>query len=119
MVQALSPKANQDSMIVPVRWVSGRSTRLALTNLFTILAYLIPILGGVNADTKWGPFKTICVGKAIGAFAHVLLLIPAIPAVIKHPNGSLAGVVISIIVLAFAAGFIKPSLGPLGAIKVL
>lgn len=34
----------------------------ALTNLFTFLAYVIPIFGGIVADTRWGRFKTICVG---------------------------------------------------------
>ena len=85
--------------------------------------------GGIVADTRWcvehlfhgmtanillrGRYKTICVGVAVGAIAHVLLVIPAIPGIIKHPNGSLAAFIISIIILAFAAGFIKPSLGPL------
>ena len=64
-------------------------------------------------DTRWGRFKTICIGTAVGAIAHVILVIPAIPSVIKHPNGSLGGFIISILVLAWAAGFIKPSLGPL------
>ena len=35
----------------------------ALTNLFTFLAYVVPILGGIVADTRWGRFKTICVGR--------------------------------------------------------
>jgi POT family proton-dependent oligopeptide transporter len=35
----------------------------ALVNLFTFLAYVIPIFGGIVADTKWGRFKTICVGE--------------------------------------------------------
>lgn len=44
----------------------------------------------------------------------MILIFPALPSVIqKDPKGSLAGFIISIIVLAFAAGFIKPSLGPL------
>lgn len=52
-------------------------------------------------------------GTAVGAIAHVLLVIPALPPVIKSPNGALAAFIIAIVVLAFAAGFIKPSLGPL------
>ncbi|KAK4684848.1 hypothetical protein P7C73_g5312, partial [Tremellales sp. Uapishka_1] len=85
----------------------------ALTNMFTFLAYVIPIFGGIVADTRWGRFKTIFIGIIVGAGAHVLLVIPAIPSVISHPQGSLAAFIISIIILAFAAGFIKPSLGPL------
>ncbi|WVQ62925.1 uncharacterized protein L199_001074 [Kwoniella botswanensis] len=91
----------------------GSKTTSALTNLFTFLAYVIPIWGGIVADTKWGRFKAICVGTAVGAIAHIILVVPAIPSVITHPNGALGSFIVSIIILAFAAGFIKPSLGPL------
>lgn len=33
------------------------SLRPAVTTTFTFLAYTIPILGGIIADTKWGRFK--------------------------------------------------------------
>ncbi|WVR05519.1 hypothetical protein IAU60_002537 [Kwoniella sp. DSM 27419] len=91
----------------------GSVTASAITTLFTFLAYVIPIYGGIVADTKWGRFKTICIGTAVGGLAHIILVIPAIPKVIANPNGSLAAFIISILVLAGAAGFIKPSLGPL------
>jgi len=85
----------------------------ALTQLFKFLSYVIPIFGGIIADTKWGRFKTLCVGTAIGGIAHIILVIPAIPAVIKNANGALGAFTISIIILAFGAGFIKPCLAPL------
>jgi POT family proton-dependent oligopeptide transporter len=91
----------------------GSVTASALTTLFSFLAYVIPIYGGIVADTKWGRFKTICVGTAVGGLAHILLVIPAIPSVIAVPKGSLAAFIISLLILAGAAGFIKPSLGPL------
>ncbi|KAK4698538.1 hypothetical protein P7C70_g7736, partial [Phenoliferia sp. Uapishka_3] len=72
----------------------------------------IPILGGIIADTKWGRFKTIAVGAVIGAVSHVLLVIPAIPSVIRSGN-ALGPFVLAIIILAFASGFIKPCLSPL------
>jgi POT family proton-dependent oligopeptide transporter len=90
----------------------GLQTATALTTMFTFLAYTVPILGGIIADTKWGRFKTICVGAAAGAVAHVILVIPAIPSVIA--SGKAVGpFVVGLISLSFAAGFIKPSLGPL------
>ena len=84
----------------------------ALTTLFTFLAYTIPILGGIVADTKWGRFKTICVGVAVGAIAHVILIIPAIPSVIASGK-AIGPFIVGLIILAFAAGFIKPCLSPL------
>jgi hypothetical protein len=56
--------------------------------------------------------SSICVGTFVGFVAHVILIIPAIPQVIASGN-ALAPFVIAIIVLAFASGFIKSSLGPL------
>ncbi|WWC91477.1 uncharacterized protein L201_006423 [Kwoniella dendrophila CBS 6074] len=92
----------------------GSVSASAVTSTFTFLSYLIPILGGWVADTKWGRWKTICVGVAIGAVAHVLLVIPAIPKVIAAGKvASFVPFIISVIILAFAAGFIKPSLAPL------
>jgi POT family proton-dependent oligopeptide transporter len=73
---------------------------------------IIPIVGGIVADTKWGRFKTICIGTAVGAVAHFLLIIPAIPSVIASGN-AFAPYMISIIILAFASGFIKPCLAVL------
>lgn len=91
----------------------GSVSASAIVKMFTFLAYVIPILGGIVADSKWGRFKTICVGTAVGAIAHVILVIPAIPQVIVHPKAAVSTFIISIIILAFAAGFIKPSLGPM------
>lgn len=91
----------------------GSVAASALVQMFNFLAYVIPVFGGMVSDTKWGRFKTICVGTAIGAIAHIILVIPAIPSVISKPDGALGSFIVSILVLAFAAGFIKPCLGPL------
>jgi len=90
----------------------GSVAATATGQTFTFLAYVIPIFGGIIADTKWGRFKTICIGTAVGAFAHILLIVPAIPAVIASGHGY-APFIISLLILGFAAGFIKPCLGPL------
>lgn len=91
----------------------GSVTATALVQMFNFLAYVVPVFGGIVSDTKWGRFKTICVGTAVGAIAHIVLVVPAIPSVISNPSGSLGSFIISILILAFAAGFIKPCLGPL------
>ena len=90
----------------------GSIAATATGQTFTFLAYLIPILGGIIADTKWGRFKTICIGVAVGGFAHILLIVPAIPAVIASGHGYIP-FILSLLILGFAAGFIKPCLGPL------
>ena len=91
----------------------GSVTATAIVQMFNFLAYVAPILGGIVADTKWGRFKTICVGTAIGAIAHVLLVVPSIPAIIGKPDASLGILIAALLILAGAAGFIKPCLGPM------
>ena len=90
----------------------GSKVATATGQTFTFLAYVIPVFGGIVSDTKWGRFKTICVGTGVGVVAHFLLIIPAAPVVIRG-GSAIAPFVIFMILLAFAAGFIKPSIAPL------
>lgn len=69
-------------------------------------------MGGILADTRWGRFKTVAVGTAVGAFAHILMVVVTIPQVLKTGNG-LGPFLLSFYILSFAAGFIKPCLATL------
>lgn len=90
----------------------GLQVASAVTLLLTFLAYVAPLFGGYISDTKLGKLKTIWLGVILGAVAHVILIIAAIPSVISGGH-ALAPTIISIIVLAFGTGFIKPNLLPL------
>ncbi|WRT67628.1 uncharacterized protein IL334_004600 [Kwoniella shivajii] len=90
----------------------GSVTTTAVYNAFTFLAYVIPILGGIVADTKWGRFKTIAVGTGVGIAAHLLLVIGAIPNVI-HGGHAIGPFLLGLYILSFASGFIKPCLATL------
>ncbi|KAG5653761.1 hypothetical protein H0H81_010848 [Sphagnurus paluster] len=92
----------------------GLKTATGLTTTFSFLAYVFPILGGIIADTKWGRYKTICVGTAIGFVAHVILFVAAIPSII-HGGHAIIPFVISILILALGTGLIKASVAPLMA----
>ncbi|KAJ7891313.1 PTR2-domain-containing protein [Mycena olivaceomarginata] len=83
-----------------------------LTKTFSFLAYTLPILGGIMADTKWGRFKTICVGTAIGAVAHIILVIAAIPSVIAGGH-AVAPFTIAFLLLALGTGYIKSCIAPI------
>lgn len=101
--------ANQSAGALGLGLVSAN----AVTKTFEFLAYVMPIVGGILADTRYGRFKAIWIGTLVGAVSHVILVIPAIPSVISNPDGSLGAFLISILILAAASGFIKPSLAPL------
>ncbi|GMM37741.1 hypothetical protein DASC09_050660 [Saccharomycopsis crataegensis] len=90
----------------------GLQVASAVTLLLTFLAYVAPLIGGYAADSKLGRLKAIWIGVILGAIAHVILIIAAIPTVIIGGK-ALAPTIISIIVLALGTGFIKPNLLPL------
>ncbi|WVN86503.1 uncharacterized protein L203_101667 [Cryptococcus depauperatus CBS 7841] len=69
-------------------------------------------MGGIIADTKWGRLKTVAIGIAVGAFAHILMVIVSIPQVIV--TGKAFGpFLLSFYILSLGAGFIKPCLATL------
>ncbi|KAJ7491064.1 POT family-domain-containing protein [Mycena latifolia] len=90
----------------------GLVAATGLTKTFSFLAYTLPILGGIMADTKWGRFKTICIGTAVGAVAHIILVIAAIPSVIAGGH-AIAPFIISILLLALGTGYIKSCIAPI------
>ncbi|WWC62398.1 uncharacterized protein I303_104994 [Kwoniella dejecticola CBS 10117] len=90
----------------------GTVTASAVYNAFIFLAYVLPIAGGIIADTKWGRFKAIAFGTGVGIIAHVLLVISAIPSVISGGH-AIGPFLLSLYILSFASGFIKPCLATL------
>lgn len=92
----------------------GLQAAVALTTTFGFLAFVLPIFGGIIADAKWGHYKTICVGTAIGCLAHIILLVSAIPSVI-HGGHGIVPFIISILILSVGTGLIKSSVAPLMA----
>ncbi|EPQ51346.1 PTR2-domain-containing protein [Gloeophyllum trabeum ATCC 11539] len=90
----------------------GLTTANALTTLFSFLACTTPIIGAILADTKWGRFKTICVGTAVALLAHIILIISAVPSVIQEGHAIIA-FIIGLLVLAFSTGMITPCVAPL------
>ncbi|KAL3423963.1 MFS peptide transporter [Phlyctema vagabunda] len=91
----------------------GKGTVIAsaMTDAFTFLAYALPIFGGWIADTKWGRFKTICIGVAICGVAHIIMIISAIPSILKAGN-AIGPFALSLYMLAVGAALFKPNIAP-------
>ncbi|CZR51849.1 related to peptide transporter PTR2 [Phialocephala subalpina] len=87
----------------------GTVVAAAVTSSFGFLVYALPVLGGWLADTKWGRFRTICIGVAICGIAHVIMVIAAIPSVIQAEH-AYAPFMISVYVLAIGAALFKPNI---------
>jgi POT family proton-dependent oligopeptide transporter len=90
----------------------GLQTASALTLLLTFLAYLTPLWGGYISDKRWGRMRTIWYGVWVGAVSHIILIVAALPSVIKAGH-ALAPTIIAILTLAVGTGMIKPNLLPL------
>ena len=81
----------------------GEQFAVAVGLLFLFLAYIVPIFGGWVADTKLGRFKTIVIGVLICGVAHIIMIMGAIPTVLRAGHG-IAPFMISLIMLAIGAG---------------
>ena len=75
--------------------------------------YLTPLFGAYLADTYWGRFKTIGVALAVAIFGHIILVIAAVPSVIKHPQGAMSCFAIAIIIMGAGTGAFKSNISPL------
>ncbi|PGG98225.1 hypothetical protein AJ79_08934 [Helicocarpus griseus UAMH5409] len=87
------------------------STGLTLFNSFW--SYIMPLLGAYMADEHWGRFNTIMVSIAIALVGHTVLIISAIPPVIKNPNGAIACFAIGLVIMGVGTGGFKSNISPL------
>jgi len=81
----------------------GSVVASAMTDAFKFMAYALPIFGGWIADTRLGRFKTICIGVGVCGFAHVLMVIAAIPSVLQSGK-AIGPFAVSLYSLAIGAG---------------
>jgi len=89
------------------------STGLVLFNKFW--AYFCPLLGGYIADARWGRLKTIHAAIGVAMFGHILIVISAIPAVVKNESGALGCFSVGLIFFGMGVGGFKPNISPLYA----
>lgn len=89
------------------------ATGASLFNRFW--AYFIPLIGGYLADARWGRLKTIYIAIGIALFGHVIIIVAAIPGVIKNPDGAIACFFVGLLFFATGVGGFKPNISPLYA----
>ncbi|GMK59663.1 hypothetical protein CspeluHIS016_0802690 [Cutaneotrichosporon spelunceum] len=90
----------------------GLRASATVSALFTVMAFASPLVGGALADVRWAKFRTIAVGTAISAIAHLLCVWAAIPSVLLSGTAFLP-FIISVILLGGATGLIKANIAPL------
>ncbi|KAK0720790.1 POT family-domain-containing protein [Lasiosphaeris hirsuta] len=91
----------------------GQRTSTALTTFNAFWQYTMPLFGAYVADSFLGRFKTIALALSIDIIGHIVLIMSAIPPVIKNPGGSMATFIVGIIIMGLGTGGFKPNINPL------
>ncbi|KAF7549046.1 hypothetical protein G7Z17_g6660 [Cylindrodendrum hubeiense] len=91
----------------------GQRASTGLTTFNQFWQYFMPLAGAYVADQYWGRYKTINYALGIDIIGHIILIISAVPPVIKNSDGSLGAMVIAILVIGFGTGGFKPNVNPL------
>ncbi|KAH6892203.1 POT family-domain-containing protein [Thelonectria olida] len=91
----------------------GQRASTGITTFNQFWQYFMPLLGAYVADQYWGRFKTISYALGIDIVGHLILIMSAIPPVIKNKDGSLAAMIIAILTIGFGTGGFKPNVNPL------
>ena len=87
----------------------GRGTPFAnsMQTTFKLIAYSLPIVGGILGDTKLGRFKAIVWGSVIAVAAHIFQVVAVVPPTLglddkfNVPTGLF---LVSLILMAIGAG---------------
>ena len=73
----------------------------------------MPLFGAYVADSYLGRYRTICYALVIGIIGHVILIVSALPPVIKNPPGAMSAFILGIIIMGVGTGGFKPNVNPL------
>lgn len=88
----------------------GQRASTGITTFNQFWQYCMPLLGAYVADAHWGRYKTISTALGVNLIGHVILILSAIPPVIVNPSGSVACLIIAILIIGFGTGGFKPNI---------
>ncbi|KAK4168100.1 POT family-domain-containing protein [Cladorrhinum sp. PSN259] len=91
----------------------GQRTSFSITTFNSFWQYTMPLFGAYIADSYLGRYKTIGYALCVDIIGHILLIVSALPPVIKKPNGALGSFIIGILLMGVGTGGFKPNVNPL------
>ncbi|DAA77274.1 TPA_exp: putative MFS peptide transporter [Trichophyton benhamiae CBS 112371] len=91
----------------------GQRASTAISTFNSFWAYIMPLVGAYIAEEHLGRFRTIMYSIACALVGHTILIISAIPPVIKNPNGALPCFVIGLVIMGVGTGGFKSNISPL------
>ncbi|KAE8149096.1 POT family-domain-containing protein [Aspergillus avenaceus] len=105
--------ATYDNDRVPGALNMGQQASTGLTLFNSFWSYIMPLFGAFLADQYLGRFRTVMYSIGAALIGHVVLVVSAIPSVIKNPNGSIACFAIGLIIMGVGTGGFKSNISPL------
>ncbi|KAJ7592905.1 peptide/h+ symporter protein [Mycena floridula] len=117
------PPGSKDGSVLPQNRAEGVAGALgkgvqksfAIRTFNTFLVFVMPILGGIIADTAWGRYKTILVFSIVTIVGHIILVAGSTPASLAKPETALGLLIFAITVMGIGTGAIKANVSPLVA----
>ncbi|GAM89072.1 hypothetical protein ANO11243_071070 [Dothideomycetidae sp. 11243] len=100
------------SVATPGALGKGSVMASAVSQSFSLLAYLLPLFFGTLADMKTGRFKLICWGVGVFGVAHIILLASGAKSLLANGTAQIP-FFLSIYILAIGAAIFKPNVSPL------
>ncbi|CAK7245987.1 MAG: hypothetical protein STHCBS139747_007608 [Sporothrix thermara] len=93
----------------------GQRTATAVTTFNVFWQYLMPLLGAYVADSYLGRYRTIALALLADICGHVVLLVAGLPPLLaREPaSGSLAALVVGMLIVGVGTGGFKPNVNPL------
>ncbi|GLA47545.1 hypothetical protein AnigIFM63604_002222 [Aspergillus niger] len=99
--------------LVPGALGMGQQASTGLTLFNSFWSYIMPLMGAYMADQYWGRFRTIMFSIGVALLGHTILVISAIPPVIKNPHGAIACFSIGLVIMGVGTGGFKSNISPL------
>jgi len=91
----------------------GQRASTGITQFNQFWQYLMPLFGAYIADQYWGRYKTINYALGVDIIGHIILIVSALPPVIPNQGGSVACMILGILVIGMGTGGFKPNVNPL------
>ncbi|KAL4917528.1 POT family-domain-containing protein [Aspergillus aurantiobrunneus] len=91
----------------------GQRAATGLNTFNTFWCYVTPILGAWIADEFWGRLKTIQMSITFAMIGHVILVVSALPPVIKHSDAAVICFTIGLVIFGIGVGGFKSNIAPL------
>ncbi|KAI9369163.1 PTR2-domain-containing protein [Aspergillus egyptiacus] len=118
--QPLPPGSTTGALVdarsnVPGALDMGQQASTGLTLFNSFWSYVMPLLGAFLADQYWGRYRTIMLSIAAAMVGHIILIISALPPVIKNPNGAIAAFSIGLVIMGVGTGGFKSNISALVA----